>query len=87
MSDLVKLENPASLPPSLRWDMARPRTVGWYWFRAEADSPHGMTRLAECVVYVGRSKDTGNLRVMFTVPMDVGLMGGLFAGPIPSPLD
>lgn len=81
----ITLDNAGGHSTFFEWSTRVPTEVGWYWFRATDSSPRDMTRLAECVVYAGRSKDTGSLRCMFHIPIDVGIMAGEWAGPIPSP--
>lgn len=83
-SNIPLLPNSGGVSTVFQWSKSRPSDVGWFWFRSGDDSPRDMTRLVECVVYVGRS-ETKRLRVNFGIPIDVELMGGHFAGPIPSP--
>ena len=70
------------------WTEKRPNKVGWYWFRANEDSPKAIARDEEFVVCVGCDEDANVYGVKFgNTPFPVDELGGYFAGPLTAPSD
>ncbi len=70
----------------MTWTKRRPTEPGYFWFRANEDSPRTLSRDEPAIVIVAEDPETNRIGVRFGhMQYDVRELAGYFAGPIELP--